>query len=56
MENIIEIKGLKKSFGDYEVLKNINLTVYKGESVGILGRNGEGKSTMMKMIAQQIDF
>jgi ABC-type transporter Mla maintaining outer membrane lipid asymmetry ATPase subunit MlaF len=38
MENVIEIKGLKKSFGDHEVLKNINLNIQKGESVVVLGK------------------
>ncbi|GAC1533517.1 MAG: ABC transporter ATP-binding protein [Sediminibacterium sp.] len=45
MENIIEIKGLKKSFGETAVLKHIDLTVQKGECVVILGKSGQGKST-----------
>lgn len=54
MENIIEIKGLKKSFGNYEVLKNINLTVAKGENVVILGKSGQGKSVTIKCIVGMI--
>ncbi len=54
MENIIEIKGLKKSFGDYEVLKDINLTVAKGENVVVLGKSGSGKSVMIKCIVGMI--
>lgn len=48
METIIEIKNLKKSFGSNEVLKDINLTVNKGENIVILGRSGVGKSVTIK--------
>ncbi len=54
MENVIEIKGLKKSFGDHEVLKNINLNIQKGESVVVLGKSGTGKSVMIKCIVGMI--
>jgi phospholipid/cholesterol/gamma-HCH transport system ATP-binding protein len=54
MENVIEIKGLKKSFGDHEVLKNINLTLQKGESVVVLGKSGQGKSVMIKCVVGMI--
>ncbi|MES2372857.1 MAG: ATP-binding cassette domain-containing protein [Bacteroidota bacterium] len=54
MENVIEIQGLKKSFGDHEVLKNINLTIQKGESVVVLGKSGTGKSVMIKCIVGMI--
>ncbi|MBC7722247.1 MAG: ATP-binding cassette domain-containing protein [Pedobacter sp.] len=50
METIIEIKNLKKSFGSNEVLKDINLTVNKGENIVILGRSGVGKSVTIKCI------
>ncbi len=49
-EAIIQIEGLKKSFGTKEVLKNINLTVNKGENLVILGKSGEGKSVTIKCI------
>ena len=42
---VLEIKHLKKSFGDHEVLKDINLTVNKGEVVSIIGSSGSGKQT-----------
>ena len=54
MENIIEIKGLKKSYGDNVVLKNINLTVAKGENVVVLGKSGEGKSVAIKCIVGMV--
>lgn len=50
MENVIEIKELKKGFDGHEVLKNINLTVQKGESIVVLGKSGQGKSVMIKCI------
>ena len=53
-EIIIEIKGLQKSFGGYEVLKNINLTVVKGENLVILGKSGSGKSVTIKCIVGMI--
>lgn len=49
-EAVIEIKGLKKSFGEKRVLKNINLTVNRGENVVILGRSGEGKSVTIQCV------
>lgn len=51
MENVIEIKGLKKSFGNKQVLTDINLSVNKGENVVIIGKSGTGKSVTIKCIA-----
>lgn len=49
-ENIIEIKGLKKCFGNVEVLKGIDLKMKKGEKIVILGSSGSGKSTILRCI------
>jgi len=49
-EVVIHIKGLKKSFGEKEVLKDINLDVHKGENVVVLGRSGTGKSVTIECI------
>ena len=49
-EPVINIKGLYKSFGDLDVLKGIDLTVFKGENVAVLGKSGSGKSVLIKMI------
>ena len=50
MENVIELRHLEKSFGDHEVLKDINLTVNKGEVISVIGSSGSGKSTMLRCI------
>lgn len=50
MSAIIEIDHLKKSFGDNEVLKDISLSVNKGEVVTIIGSSGSGKSTLLRCI------
>lgn len=49
-EVIISIVNLKKSFGKNEVLKQVNLEVFKGEDLVILGRSGSGKSITIKCI------
>ncbi len=49
-ETIISINGLKKSFGENEVLKNINFSVNKGDVTCIIGSSGSGKSTMLRCI------
>lgn len=48
---VISIKGLYKSFGELEVLKNVDFTVLKGENVAVLGKSGSGKSVLIKIIA-----
>ncbi|MBP6754542.1 MAG: ATP-binding cassette domain-containing protein [Bacteroidia bacterium] len=49
-EVVISIVNLKKSFGENEVLKQVNLEVFKGEDLVILGRSGSGKSITIKCI------
>ncbi len=48
---MLEIKNLRKSYGEKEVIRNISLKVEKGEIVSLLGSNGSGKSTTFKMLA-----
>jgi len=47
---LLECVNLNKSFGDKKVLKDINLKISKGKIVGLLGKNGTGKSTLIKLI------
>jgi phospholipid/cholesterol/gamma-HCH transport system ATP-binding protein len=49
-EIVVSIKGLKKSFGEKHVLKNINLQLHRGENIVILGRSGTGKSVTIQCI------
>ena len=49
-ESIVEFEGVYKKFGDKEVFKDLNLNISKGKIVGLLGPNGSGKTTMIKMI------
>ncbi|WP_409272692.1 amino acid ABC transporter ATP-binding protein [Neobacillus sp. SCS-31] len=50
MEKVIDIQHLNKSFGNHEVLKDINFSVNKGEVVSIIGSSGSGKSTLLRCV------
>ena len=50
MKPIIEVKGLSKSFGELEVLKDIHLTIHEGEVVSCIGASGSGKSTLLRCL------
>lgn len=49
-EPVIEVRKLRKSFGSLDVLKDISLTLYKGENLVVLGKSGSGKSVLIKCI------
>ncbi len=55
-ENIIEIKKLNKWYGDFHVLKDINLNVKKGEIIVVCGPSGSGKSTLIRCINRLEEF
>jgi ABC-2 type transport system ATP-binding protein len=54
-ENIIEINGLTKSFGEVQAVSNIDLSVKKGEMFGIVGPDGAGKTTTIRMLCGIIE-
>ena len=47
---MIEIKGIRKSFGTLEVLKGVDLSVEKGEILSVIGKSGAGKTTLLQII------
>lgn len=47
----VQMKGISKYFGDVAANKNVNLTVYEGEILSVLGENGSGKTTLMNMLS-----
>ena len=49
-ENILEIRHLSKSFGNHEVLRDIDFSVEKGDVISIIGASGSGKSTLLRCI------
>ena len=50
-KKIVEVKNLKKQYGDNVILKNINLHIDRGEAVSLIGPSGSGKSTILRCIA-----
>ncbi len=51
---IIEIKNISKSFGEKKVIENFEYTLAKGDRIGIIGKNGLGKSTLIKILNNEI--
>ncbi|MCH6201585.1 ATP-binding cassette domain-containing protein [Aquiflexum sp. LQ15W] len=49
-EKVVEIRGLIKSFGENHVLRNVDLDLYKGENLVVLGKSGSGKSVLIKIM------
>ncbi|MGX7668241.1 ABC-F family ATP-binding cassette domain-containing protein [Flavobacterium pedocola] len=52
----VVVEDLSKSYGDHVVFKDANLVIERGQKVAFVGKNGEGKSTMIKAIMKEIDF
>jgi len=52
----VTVTDLSKSYGDVTVFKNANMVIERGQKVALVGKNGEGKSTMIKAIMGEIDF
>jgi len=52
----VMIEGVSKSYGDHTVFRNANLTIERGDKIAFVGRNGKGKSTLVKCIMKEIDY
>ena len=50
MEDLLQLKNIYKNFGNVKVLKDVNISIKKGEVVALIGDNGAGKSTLIKVI------
>lgn len=53
---VVEARRLSKSYGDLPVLDDINFVIERGEKVAFVGRNGEGKTTLARIIKDEIDY
>jgi ATP-binding cassette subfamily F protein 3 len=49
-------ENVEKSYGDHLIFKDVTLTIHRGDKVAFVGKNGEGKSTLVKCIMSEIDF
>jgi len=52
-ENVIEVRNVNKRYGHLQALKDINLSVPKGQIYGLVGKNGAGKTTLMRVLTNQ---
>lgn len=52
---VVETKNLDKHYGDLQVLHNLNFVIERGEKIAFVGKNGEGKTTLSKIIASKTD-
>jgi ABC-type sugar transport system ATPase subunit len=55
-EELLKLENIYKNFGNVKVLKDVNMSIKKGEIVALIGDNGAGKSTLIKVIAISKNF
>jgi ATP-binding cassette subfamily F protein uup len=51
---VIDAKGVTKSFGDKQVIRDFNLRIHRGDRIGIVGPNGAGKTTLIKLLTGEL--
>ncbi|HIC23203.1 MAG TPA: ATP-binding cassette domain-containing protein [Planctomycetes bacterium] len=54
-ENVLQIQGIRKSFGQQILFEDAGCLIEAGEKVGLVGANGHGKSTLLKMILHELE-
>lgn len=52
----VMLEGVSKSYDDHTIFRNANLTIERGDKIAFVGKNGEGKSTLVKCIMKEIDY
>lgn len=55
-QDVLDVNGISKNFGDLTLLEDINFNIYKGEKVGLIGPNGIGKTTLFKIILGELEY
>ncbi|MBL9074494.1 ATP-binding cassette domain-containing protein [Tabrizicola sp.] len=55
-ESLVEMRHIEKSYGRVHALRDVNLTIRRGEIVGLLGDNGAGKSTLIKVLSGAVPY
>ena len=53
-EPILRLAGVKKSFGDFEAVSDIDLDIFEGEFITIVGPSGSGKTTLLRMLIGEL--
>jgi ATP-binding cassette, subfamily F, member 3 len=53
---VVESRSVSKNYGSLQVLDEVDLTIHRGEKIAFVGRNGEGKTTMARIIMQEIEY